>query len=156
MTLQGCRAWKRTRPDGKRIATGREGRFELCRVRRQTSLICLAVFVTALRPHPVSTRPWRETRPCWRRSCGVKPMFLLINDGFEVVFLAAMVGLLLISLMRTAPAGPLTPARTLTAISQQVGQSLRGSGTSSSLEVVVLTPMWARQHNKCSELRHVR
>jgi DHA2 family multidrug resistance protein len=36
---------------------------------------------------------------------------LSIIDGFQVAFWAAIVGLLLISLMRAAPAGPLTPAR---------------------------------------------
>jgi MFS transporter, DHA2 family, multidrug resistance protein len=35
---------------------------------------------------------------------------LSIIDGFQVAFWAAIVGLLLISLMRAAPAGPLTPA----------------------------------------------
>jgi MFS transporter, DHA2 family, multidrug resistance protein len=34
-----------------------------------------------------------------------------IIDGFQVTFWAAIVGLLLISLMRATPAGPLTPAR---------------------------------------------
>jgi DHA2 family multidrug resistance protein len=36
---------------------------------------------------------------------------LSIIDGFQVTFWAAIVGLLLISLMRAAPPGPLTPAR---------------------------------------------
>ncbi|WP_027576869.1 hypothetical protein [Bradyrhizobium sp. WSM1743] len=36
---------------------------------------------------------------------------LSIIDGFQVAFWAAIVGLLLASLMRAAPAGPLTPAR---------------------------------------------
>ena len=36
---------------------------------------------------------------------------LSIIDGFQVSFWAAIVGLLLIGLMRAAPAGPLTPAR---------------------------------------------
>jgi len=36
---------------------------------------------------------------------------LSIIDGFQVAFWAAIVGLLLLSLMRAAPAGPLTPAR---------------------------------------------
>jgi MFS transporter, DHA2 family, multidrug resistance protein len=36
---------------------------------------------------------------------------LSIIDGFQVAFWAAIVGLMLISLMRAAPAGPLTPAR---------------------------------------------
>ena len=36
---------------------------------------------------------------------------LSIIDGFRVAFWAAIVGLLLIILMRAAPAGPLTPAR---------------------------------------------
>jgi DHA2 family multidrug resistance protein len=36
---------------------------------------------------------------------------LSIIDGFQVAFWAAIAGLLLISLMRAAPAGPLTPAR---------------------------------------------
>jgi DHA2 family multidrug resistance protein len=36
---------------------------------------------------------------------------LCVIDGFQVAFWAAIVGLLLISLMRAAPAGPLTPAR---------------------------------------------
>jgi MFS transporter, DHA2 family, multidrug resistance protein len=36
---------------------------------------------------------------------------LSIIDGFQVAFWAAIVGLLLIGLMRAAPAGPLTPAR---------------------------------------------
>jgi DHA2 family multidrug resistance protein len=41
---------------------------------------------------------------------------LSIVDGFTVAFWAAVVGLLLISLMRAAPPGPLTPRRTQTAI----------------------------------------
>jgi MFS transporter, DHA2 family, multidrug resistance protein len=36
---------------------------------------------------------------------------LSIIDGFQVAFWAAIVGLLLVSLMRAAPTGPLTPAR---------------------------------------------
>ena len=36
---------------------------------------------------------------------------LSIIDGFQVAFWAAIVGLLLVSLMRAAPAGPLTPAQ---------------------------------------------
>ena len=41
---------------------------------------------------------------------GMLAKFPGIIDGFQVAFGAAIVGLLLISLMRAAPPGPLTPA----------------------------------------------
>ena len=71
-----------------------------------------------------SARAMVTSRALVRREANV----LSIIDGFTVAFWGAIVGLLLVSLMRAAPPGPLTPKPANKAPASRPGGALSNAG----------------------------